>query len=83
MPIYQYEASDPGKSCPKCTGGFGVAQPRHADKLAACPDCGAPICRGSAAPALGQSRPDLHYRAKRAGFHTYQTVQKGEYEKLY
>ena len=36
-----------------------------------------------AAPALGHSRTDLNYRAKRAGFHSYKKVQKGEYEKLY
>ena len=29
------------------------------------------------------SKTDLHYRAKRAGFHSLKRVEKGEYEKMY
>ena len=29
------------------------------------------------------SKTDLHYRAKRAGFHTLKRIGKGEYEKMY
>lgn len=83
MPIYTYEARDARHSCVKCRDGFDVAQSIHDEKLTVCPDCGAEIFRVIGAPALGHSRTDLNYRAKRAGFHTYQKVQKGEYEKLY
>ena len=83
MPIYQYEARDPKKSCAKCKDGFEIAQSINDDRLTACPECGAPIFRVVCAPALGHSRTDLNYRAKRAGFHSYKKVQKGEYEKLY
>ena len=83
MPIYQYEACDAARSCEKCRNGFETTQSIHDARLTVCPDCGAPIFRVIGAPALGHSRTDLNYRAKRAGFHSYRKVQKGEYEKLY
>ncbi len=83
MPMYTYEAADPDKGCKKCRGGFEVAQSIKDDKLTACPDCGAAIIRVIQAPALGHSKTDLHYRAKRAGFHSLKRVNKGEYEKMY
>ena len=83
MPTYQYEARDRRKSCAKCRDGFEIMQSINDDRLTVCPDCGSPIVRVIGAPALGHSKTDLNYRAKRAGFHTYKKVQKGEYEKLY
>ena len=83
MPIYQYEACNRAKSCPKCRDGFDMLQSIHDNHLTVCPDCGSPIFRVICAPAIGHSRTDLNYRAKRAGFHSYKKVQKGEYEKLY
>ena len=83
MPIYQYEACDPRKSCRKCKDGFEIAQSIRDERLTVCPECGAPVFRVICAPALAHSRTDLNYRAKRAGFHSYKKVQKGEYEKLY
>ena len=75
MPLYVYEAVEPEKGCAKCRGGFEVSQSIKDDKLAACPDCGAKI--------QPHSKTDLHYRAKRAGFHSLKRVGKGEYEKMY
>ena len=83
MPMYVYEAADPGRGCAKCRAGFEVAQSIRDDRLKSCPDCGAEIVRVIQAPALGHSKTDLHYRAKRAGFHTLKRVNKGEYEKMY
>lgn len=83
MPMYVYEAKERAKSCQKCADGFEIMQSIADPKLEVCPDCGAPVFRVIQAPGLGHSRTDLNYRAKRAGFHTYQKVQKGEYEKLY
>ncbi len=83
MPVYVYEAKEPAKGCSKCANGFEVVQSIEDARLEKCPDCGAPIFRVIQAPGLGHSRTDLNYRAKRAGFHTYKKVQKGEYEKLY
>lgn len=83
MPLYVYEAKSPERSCAKCANGFEVTQSLKDDRLQVCPDCGAPIYRVIQAPGLTHSKTDLHYRAKRAGFHTLKKVQKGEYEKMY
>ena len=83
MPIYVYEAKEAGKGCEKCRGGFEVTQSIKDAALTACPACGAAIFRVIQAPGLTHSRTDLHYRAKRAGFHTLKKVSKGEYEKIY
>lgn len=83
MPLYVYEAKDAEKSCAKCRGGFEVTQSISDARLESCPECGAPVFRVIQAPGLGHSKTDLHYRAKRAGFHTLKRVSKGEYEKMY
>ena len=79
MPIYVYEAKDAKRSCAKCRG----KEFEPTDEILICPDCGAPIERVIQAPGLTHSKTDLHYRAKRAGFHSLKRVQKGEYEKMY
>ena len=83
MPVYVYEAEKAEKSCPKCRGGFEIQQSLSDEKLKVCPQCSSPVIRVIQAPALGRSQTDLHYRAKRAGFHTLTRVEKGEYEKIY
>ena len=83
MPLYVYEAKNPKTGCAKCAAGFEVMQSLKDPKLTKCPDCSAEIVRVIQAPALAHSKTDLHYRAKRAGFHTLKRVSKGEYEKLY
>ena len=83
MPIYVYEAVEPEKGCAKCRDGFEVSQSIKDDKLSSCPDCGVKILRVIQAPGLAHSKTDLHYRAKRAGFHSLKRVNKGEYEKMY
>lgn len=83
MPTYVYEAKDPSKGCAKCAGSFEVVQSLKEAPLANCPDCGAQVVRVIQAPGLTHSRTDLHYRAKRAGFHTLKKVGRGEYEKMY
>ena len=83
MPLYSYEAKDPSKGCAKCKGGFDIVQSLADPHLEKCPECGAEIFRVMKAPALRHSKTDLHYRAKRAGFHSLKKVCKGEYEKMY
>ena len=83
MPIYVYEAREPKAGCAKCRAGFEVRQALSESKLEQCPECGAEIYRVIQAPGLTHSKTDLHYRAKRAGFHTLKKVNKGEYEKIY
>ncbi len=81
MPLYVYEAE--GSGCERCAGGFEVSQSISEPRLTRCPSCGASVVRVIQAPAIGRSRTDLAYRAKRAGFHALKRVQKGEYEKIY
>jgi len=83
MPIYVYEAADGEKGCDECRGGFEAMQSLRDEKLTRCPKCGGRVSRVIQAPGLTHSKTDLHYRAKRAGFHTLKRVQKGEYEKMY
>jgi len=83
MPMYVYEAKNPETGCEKCRGSFEIRQALSEEKLTQCPYCHAEVYRVIQAPGLTHSKTDLHYRAKRAGFHTLKKVSKGEYEKLY
>ena len=83
MPVYDYEASAPEKSCPKCAQGFEIVQSIKDERLTVCPACGAPIRRIISAPAIGRSKSKLDDRAKAAGFKKLKRIGKGEYEKMY
>jgi putative FmdB family regulatory protein len=83
MPIREYIAVDPEKSCRHCKAGFEEVEAMEAEPKEACPQCGSPIRRQLSAPSVGGSRSGLHDRAKNAGFTTYQKLGKGEYEKKY
>ena len=83
MPIYVYEAKEPAKGCDHCRKGFEIRQSLNEPRLEKCPKCQAPVMRVIQAPGLTHSQTDLHYRAKRAGFHTLKRVDKGTYEKMY
>ncbi|MBW2066049.1 MAG: zinc ribbon domain-containing protein [Deltaproteobacteria bacterium] len=39
MPIYEYQAVDPRKSCPKCLNSFEVLQGLGEKPLTTCPEC--------------------------------------------
>ena len=83
MPQYVYEACDAKNSCHVCKVGFEISQSIHDEKLDHCPYCRNPVFRVIQAPGLTHSKTDLHYRAKRAGFHTLKKVDNGTFEKLY
>lgn len=83
MPLYVYEAKDASCACARCRAGFEITQSLKDARLETCPACGAPVYRVIQAPGLTHSKTDLHYRAKRAGFHTLKKVSRGEYEKIY
>lgn len=83
MPLYVYEAKDKEKACAKCREGFEISQSLSEARLTVCPACGAEIFRVIQAPGLTHSKTDLHYRAKRAGFHTLKKVDNGTFEKMY
>ena len=83
MPVYDYEAKDPEKSCPDCKEGFEIVQSIKEQRLDKCPQCGNPVRKLITAPAIGRSRSMLDDRAKNAGFTKLKKVSKGEYEKMY
>ena len=83
MPVYDYEAVSPEKSCPHCAKGFEAVQSIKDPRLQTCPECGAPVRRLISAPAIGRSKSGLDDRAKSAGFTKLKRIGKGEYEKMY
>ena len=83
MPVYDYEAVSPEKSCARCTSGFEIVQSIHDERLKVCPACSAPIRRVISAPAIGRSKSKLDERAKASGFTKLKRIGKGEYEKMY
>ena len=40
VPIYEYEAPNPGKACEKCLSGFEIIQGVNDPPLTRCPQCG-------------------------------------------
>jgi putative FmdB family regulatory protein len=83
MPIYEYQAADPGKSCPHCVDGFEQIQRMSDPPLDVCPECGVPVRKQISAPSVGKSKSGFDDRAKNAGFHKLEKLGKGEYEKKY
>ena len=83
MPIREYAAVDPKKSCVYCKDGFEVVEGINTPPKETCPNCGGAIERQLSAPSVGRSESGLHDRAKSAGFTTYKKSSKGEYEKKY
>ena len=83
MPVYDYQAAEPEKSCPHCVDGFETVQSIHDERMTVCPKCGAPVHKCFAAPAIGRSKSKLDDRAKAAGFKKLKRIGKGEYEKMY
>jgi putative FmdB family regulatory protein len=45
MPIYEYEATSPGRKCKKCHSIFEVIQRLSDPPLICCPECGKAITR--------------------------------------
>lgn len=83
MPIFEYQARDEEKGCPHCREKFEVLQRISEQPLKECPHCGAPVRRLISAPNIGESRTGLADRAKSSGFHKFQKLSKGEYEKKF
>ncbi|MFC1467864.1 FmdB family zinc ribbon protein [Verrucomicrobiota bacterium] len=83
MPIYEYIAKDPKKSCDYCKNGFEKLEPITGLPSTICPQCGNKIHRQISAPNVGASQSGYDDRAKGAGFHKLRKVSKGEYEQEY
>ncbi len=83
MPIREYIAVDPKKSCKTCKVAFEQVEQMDDPPKTICPECGHAVQRQISAPSVGGSESGLHDRAKNAGFTTYKKSSKGEYEKKY
>lgn len=83
MPIYEYQAEEEDKGCPRCARPFELMQRMSDAPLASCPDCGQPVRRLISRPAIGASQTGFDQKAKQSGFHKLQKVSKGEYEVKY
>ena len=83
MPIREYIAVDPQKSCPHCKKGFEEMEAMDAAALETCPQCGGKVQRQISAPSVGGSESALDDRAKSAGFSKLKKLGSGEYEKKY
>lgn len=80
MPIYEYRAADPEKSCPHCKEKFEIFHKKIGDLLTNCPKCNAPVNKlvSSFGVAYG-----LDFRAKGTGLSKLVRRDKGTYEKMY
>ena len=83
MPIREYSASDPRKSCKYCKAGFEQIELIDTKASATCPECGSQIQRQISASQVGGSNSGFDDRAKNAGFQKLEKLGHGEYEKKY
>ncbi len=83
MPLYEYKAVDPLKSCPYCINGFEQLEAAGGAPMLRCPRCGSPVEKQWSAPRVGRSASGFDDRARQAGFHKLQKTSRGEYEKKY
>ncbi len=77
MPTYEYECANP--DCP-CGGSFRLEQSIHADRLAACPQCGGPVERIIRPAEIRTPTGDTDLRDK--GFAKLVRRDKGVYENV-
>ena len=83
MPIYEFHADEPVKSCGYCVSGFEQLMRMSDPPLTRCPKCGNPVKKKISTPSVGISKSGFDSRAKAAGFHKLKKLGKGEYEKTY
>ncbi len=83
MPTYEYRARDSGRACSRCRDGFECFRRLADAPLTQCPDCGAELVRVWTPPYVARSTQALDDGARRAGFHKFKRIGRGEYEKAY
>lgn len=83
MPIYEYIASDPEKSCRSCLNGFELRRPADRTPLEVCPLCKSPVKKViSKVNSPKITKPMSVVDAKKAGFTILEKRCDGNYEKL-
>ena len=83
MPIREYSATDPKKSCTHCKAGFERVEPMDCPPFPVCPECGNKVALQVSAPSVGGSVSGFDDRAKSAGLSKFKKIGHGEYEKKY
>ena len=83
MPIREYIAVDPAKSCENCESGFEQVEQMESPVCTTCPACGNRVERQISASSVGGSQSGFDNRAKSAGFQKLEKLGDGEYEKKY
>jgi len=83
MPIREYIAVDPKKSCKICKEAFEQVEQMDSPPKTICPECGNAVQRQISAPSVGGSNSGFDDRAKSAGFQKLEKLGHGEYEKKY
>jgi putative FmdB family regulatory protein len=83
MPIYEYIATDPEKSCRICAKGFELQRPVDRAPLEACPLCRRPVRKLISKISTPRITAPLSVSdAKKAGFTILEKRDQGVYEKL-
>ncbi len=80
MPVYEYIADDPEKSCRICRKGFELMRPMDREPLLECLYCKNPIRKKM--PLISTPRVSSLSNAKDKGFTILKRRDKGVYEKL-
>jgi hypothetical protein len=84
MPLYEYIATEPERSCRVCARGFELRRPVDRPPLERCPLCSSPVSklppRNISSPRV--SAPLSVSDAKSAGFTVLEKRDQGVYEKL-
>ena len=83
MPIREYMATDPARSCAYCQAGFERVEPVECPPFPICPESCNPVRRQLATTHVGGSKSGFDQRARRAGFQKLEKLGDGEYEKKY
>jgi putative FmdB family regulatory protein len=83
MPIYEYIATEPEKSCRICAKGFELQRPIERPPLEVCPLCRRPVRKVISQVSTPRITAPLSVSdAKKAGFTILKKRDQGVYEKL-
>lgn len=81
MPIYEYQAEDPKKSCRHCRDAFEVVRQAGDEPLGKCPECGSPVVKIISVPGKPKENILSPKSLADKGFTQYKNVGGGHFEK--
>jgi putative FmdB family regulatory protein len=83
MPIREYIAVDPAKSCTYCKVAFEQVEQMDTPARTTCPECRNKVERQISVSSVGGSVTGFDDRARSSGFQKLEKLGSGEYEKKY